>query len=44
MNPLKVKLDFKLSFEFNYNILSGRLEIKEICESDRSLIKNDILS
>jgi hypothetical protein len=42
-NALKVKLYYKLSFEFDYRVLSGRLGIKDICGSDHSSIKNDTL-
>jgi hypothetical protein len=41
---MKVKLYYKLGFEFDYRVLSGRMRIKDICESDHSLIKNDVLS
>jgi hypothetical protein len=40
---LKVKLYYKLSFEFDYRVLSGRLGIKDTCESAISTIKNDTL-
>jgi hypothetical protein len=40
---MKVKLYYKLSFEFNYRVLSGRLKIKDTYEIDHSLIKNDTL-
>jgi hypothetical protein len=31
---MKVKLYYNLSFEFDYRVLSGRLKIKHICESE----------
>jgi hypothetical protein len=33
---MKDELYYKLSFEFNYRILSGRLRIKYICESENT--------
>jgi hypothetical protein len=40
---MKIKLYYKLSFEFDYRVLSGRLRIKYIGRSDISTIKNDTL-
>jgi hypothetical protein len=31
-----LKLYYKISFEFDYLVLSGRLRIKHICESDNT--------
>jgi hypothetical protein len=37
MKCSKVKLYYKFSFEFDYRVLSGKLQIKEVCESDHSM-------